>query len=98
MEYDKKTLFKRCLQAADEHVAPTIFFGVMFLALSTIGGITLVSVWKSAAQTVCFAHHSPVECDPSLRPQTREEKEEKTRQYLNCLGQHGVEVCTAILR
>ena len=98
MEYGKKTLFKRFMQAADDHFNTTVFLTAALLILSAIGGITLASIWKSAAQTVCFTHHSPAECDPNLRPQTREEKEAKNQQYLNCLGQHGVEVCTAILK
>src|SRR6185312_8635813 len=84
----RTTDFRGSLAAMSEHWQLTAWLLLALILLSVIGGVTATSIASSAAKSVCFAHHSPVECDPSLRIKTPEELARLSEMYLQCLKDH----------
>jgi hypothetical protein len=78
-------MFRKTLEAMSDHWEITSACLAGLIILSIIGGVTCSSLASDAAKIVCFAHHSPVECDPGLRVKTAEEIGRLNESYLRCL-------------
>ena len=79
---------QRALGAMSEHWEVTTALLLALVTLSIIGGVTLSSIWEDTAKSVCFAHHSPAECDPTLRVRSPEEVGRLNEMYLRCMSEH----------
>lgn len=89
---------KLFLEACENSPIASVLLGLGFLFCGLGVCVTTCSVWKSAADSVCFAHHAPVECDPSLRVRTYEEAKALNEEYMRCLDRHADYICEKIFR
>lgn len=78
----------RALEAMSKHWEITATLLAATIVLSIIAGMTISSIWENTAKSVCFAHHKPAECDPSLRTKSADEVARLNEMYLRCISEH----------
>lgn len=81
-------MLRATLATLSDHWEVTTGILITLVMLSCIASATFSSLWSDTAKTVCFAHHSPAECDPKLRVKTPEETNQLNQQYMQCLKDH----------
>ena len=88
--------FRSVFKTLSEHVEVTVVLSLLLVALSIVAGVIMSSIWESTAKSVCFAHHSPTECEPTLRVKTADEVWRLNESYLHCLDSHTSQACAPI--